>query len=407
MTGDDYKFENINPLSGQGRLSFGSFLWSLFGAVVCNLVIYAVLRSLLISARTGFAKDRMMFVYILWFVLAWLGFAIVSNTFLKRWRVILGEPEINQFWKFVIRFSLLSPILGVPLTIATFLFAGRSLEDIVDEGARHSALLILVLCLGLGLGATYALPSSVVGLERIEFRNSVRPFVVPAGYDENPIPMGAVVKPVLALSTPSLRYVAWLAGDAIRTKILSLAVEREGPQVCRERLGYLAVEVQDCYFSLLRKMANEAPLVSPYLPLYFESAYRKQIMSRVQQEVSTDLMKAFAANMLVISNQLELLEPGPMFVERTQFLRPTGSLYAFASPEVPLVEAGQDFQRLFLVARILPLIESQMLAVRESHRKYYYDLAVNEATVAGQLRALQIRIDRLKRDPLHIGAVRN
>jgi hypothetical protein len=278
----------------------------------------------------------------------------------------------------------------------------------------------------LSVAISSLLPVSIFGLERIDFRTSLAPIVadkeVPLSFPEP-----RSLQPILAVATPGLRYLFWLASDLVRTRQLSAEIGSVDSPLCKERLGYVGVEISDCYFLNLRRMANVAPLVSPYFALYFETIYRQEVASQFkleldrklgqssqgQQRLDDDstrkaeegstLLKGFASTLLMLSNQIELLEPGPMFVERTHFLKPSALLHAYGSPEFPLVEAGQDIQRIGLVDKLVPVFELQLEAVRNYLETNGRTLGADQVTVEAEVRDMQTRIDAVKRDPLMIG----
>ena len=128
-------------------------------------------------------------------------------------------------------------------------------------------------------------------------------------------------------------------------------------------------------------------MISPYFGLYFETQYRKTAAESLKEDFEARLadfragvanpekesqkiaMRGFANSLLMASNQLELLEPGPMFIRRTELLKPIFFLRAFGSPEIPFVEAGQDIQRISLLEKLLPVFEFQLAASENEFAK--------------------------------------
>ncbi|CAN5627795.1 hypothetical protein BH10BDE1_BH10BDE1_09970 [soil metagenome] len=421
---DHFSKENLNPLSSKGRLAFSTFGLSLGAIVLFNLVVWAALRSQLLPARLSLDRERALAYYIVWFIFATVGFTAVTNTFIKRWACISGDRDLSPSLKSLIRLSLLSPLLAYPLTIISFLFFPRSpLLEVDDGGSKAANLSIMIGALVLSIAASTMLPASMFGLERLEFRTSMKPVneVVPTPF---PFPKASILKPLLAAATPGLRYFFWLGADAYRTRSLNNVVSQTDSPLCKERLSFIGVEVKDCYFSNLRKMATVAPLVSPYFALYFESMYRQNSATEFKMELEdklaekerklaedptfvsgdgTTIRTGFAFSLLMLSNQLELLEAGPMFVDRTHFLSPAALLHAYGSPEFPFVEAGQDIQRVSLVQKLLPIFQFQLDSVRGYLETSGRVLGAEEVTVGAEVRDLQTRIAAVKRDPLMIG----
>ena len=107
-----------------------------------------------------------------------------------------------------------------------------------------------------------------------------------------------------------------------------------------------------------------------------------------------------AQTLLVISNQLELLETGPSFLDRRSLLEPSALLHFYASPEVPIVEAGQDLSRIVLKDKFVPLIEMQigmMEGLLDSAEK---NLGPKIVDFRAQIRELRMRAEQLRRNPL-------
>ena len=397
--------QNINPFSGKGSLTFGPFVWTLFATVVVNLIVYAMVRGGLIPVRATLDKEKAAIFYVIWFILSVLGFTVIANSFIKRWADILGEPALSSTLRSVIRFCLLSPLIAFPMTFATFaFFPGSPFVEVPDGGSKGGALGFLGGVIALSLVVALFLPNSFFGLERAQFRDSTTEFVngnFNAG--KNPFPSENVLKPALAAATPAFRYLAWMASDFVRTRMLNSAIDTNFSTLCAEKMGFLHVEVKDCYFKHLRIMATKAPMVSPYFALYFETEYRRAA-NEARSAESRIPMDRFADSLLMVSNMVELLEPGPMFVERTHLLRPSILLHAFASPEFPLVEAGQDIQRLAMIQKILPVIRMQTEAIEAALKAVGQVVGPDEVSIRSELRDIQIRVQAIQKDPLMIGS---
>lgn len=396
--------DRLNPFSSKGRLSFAPFFGTVVVTVFINIFVYLIMRSKLIPARAALDKERTILLYAVWIVFSIVGFSVISNTFIKRWSAILGS-EPGRLLRGLIRFSLLSPLLSYPLTFLTLLFFPASpIADVESGGSRPATVLVLVLTLTFGIGAASFLPSAWFGLDRLEFRESVEPYAA-MGFQngKNPLPTSKQVKPLLSAATPGGRYLFWLAMDFVRARALQQSVDRDEVKTCAQRLGFMRTEVQDCYFSNFRKMGTVAPFVTPYFGFYFEGAYRKSVLDEAAKDAKQTPMQGFAANMVMISNLVELIEPGPMFVERTHFLKPEFLLHAYGSPEVPLVEAGQDFQRVNLLERILPMFDEQIKALNTMIDQIGSVMGPDEVTVRAEIRELENRVAAIKRDPLMLG----
>lgn len=423
--------ENLNPLSGKGVLTFSSFTAIFLGTVLFNVIVYLMLKGHLISARANLDVERALILYGAWFVFALLGFASITNAFIKRWAHILDVNQLGGAWKSLIRLSLLSPALGLPLTLITFVFFPGSPVSDANDGAPPAALKAsLVFSLLLGIATTVFLPDSIFGLERAHFRESMDGIVevlTPDG--KNPLPSDRAIRPLFAVASPGTRYVGWLAADFFRVRALSLAIQANPDKICDQRLGFMEIEVEDCFFYRLRKISTKAPLVSPFFALFYETEYRKRqsenlrdnlqnVMeelifqsktatredeTRADEVATQSALIGFASSLLMLSNQLELIEVGPLFIERKELTKPSYLLRAFGSPELPFIELGQDAQRYSLTSKLLPVFEFQISNIELQAKKSAPHLAGGGVTLMATLHDTRNRIEAIKRDPLAIG----
>lgn len=421
--------ENLNPLSSKGVLTFGSFVAIFIGTMLFNAFAYLMVKGQLIAARGAMDVEKSLILYGVWFAFSLMGFASITNAFIKRWAHILDQRELGSFWKSIIRLSLLSPALGVPITLVTIVFFPKSPVQDAHAGAPPLALKAsLLLSLVIGVATTLFLPESYFGLERAHFRKSTSGIVellTPNG--ENPIPSDTAIRPLFAVASPGTRYVAWLMGDFLRTRALSRAIQISAEKVCDQKLGFMDVEVQDCFFYRLRQMSKDAPFVSPYFALFYETDYRKlqsenlrdqlqQTMEELKREGDVDsaaewradqvatqsAMSGFANALLMLSNQLELVEAGPLFIDRKELTKPVYLLRAFGSPELPFIEFGQDAQRYSLIKKLLPVFEFQFSSIETQARKSASGLAGGGVILDATLHDTRNRIEAIKRDPLGI-----
>lgn len=395
--------DSLNPISSKGRLSFAAFASSLAAFSILNLMAFVLIRSRLIPARVTLQEDKAMALYAVWLVFSILGFYCVTNLFLKRWAAILGDEKLSAWLRIVLRVGLLSPLFAYPLTLITFLFfPGSPVRSVENGGSRRSILMLLGVSFALSMMISLYVSRDVFGLERTEFRQSIENF---ASYGfkngTNPIPRDIWMRPFMAAAPPATRYLTWIGTDFVRTKSLSLAVEDASDVLCQEKMGFAGIEVADCFFWNMRKIADVAPFISPVFGFYFESKYRQAHPPSMEMDDGV-LQRSFATSMVTISNQLELIEMGPMFVSRVHLLKPTALLHAYGSPEIPLVEAGQDIQRYMLHRRIMPIIEMQLDAIREHLEKSSDRLGESELAMLKEFREIQARVAKVKRDPLMV-----
>lgn len=370
-------------------------------ATAFNFIVVLALRGRLVAARSEGDVSTALTIYGLWFLFFSVGFYVVSNTFVKRWAGILGEKNLGSFLKFVLRVSLLSPVLSYAVSVITLLyFPGSPFQSVARGGSKIAILIFSMFCLMGAVVAVPQIPKNLFGLERTEFEKASAKFEVKLPFAAQ-LPDDVTTSTFLAVASPALRYLSWLAIDFFRAQAITDAVSKNPNQVCYERLGYVGVEVDDCFFRNFRSSSEIAPMVSPYFGLYFETKYRQQTTK--DRTPGGNL----ALNLLMLSNLLELVEPGPSFVDRRHLLKPAPLLFGFGSPEVPLVELGQDFQRMMLIKRMLPLFDLQLSTAKdflsqEGSSSVLQSEGIDVTAVESELRDLEIRIAAVRRDPLGI-----
>ena len=395
------KTENLNPISKSGQLAFPTFALTLVVLVVLNLVVYAVFRGQVLSVRSNLDPNRLLVLYGIWIALAILGFFMCSNTIIKRWAAILNAETLGTGLRTGIRFAMLSPLLGIPLVLVTFLFfPGSPVRSVRRGGSKTLILSALGGAMILSIVISALLPTSFTGFEKLEFRRSLEPHIATAFPNgKNPIPSEKWLRPFFTVLSPSLRYVSWMGLDYIRVRALARSVDTAETTVCVQRMGYMGAEVPDCFFWHLRAMTEVTPMASPLFAFLYETLYRQQVLTRTPEQVPSAL-RSFASSMLVISNQVELIELTKMLVQVNGFFKPSWSLHAFGSPEIPLLQLSADAQRLALRNKILPIIEFQVAAVQDFIEKSGSILGGEEITVKAEMRDLTNRIEKVRRDPL-------
>lgn len=387
--------ESLNPFSNRGQIRFASFLLTVTMAVALNLLVFLSIRGHLIVARSKSDVELSLALYAGWFLFFSLGYYFVSNAFIKRWAALLGSENLGSLMRLVLRVGLLSPVFSYVISILTLMyFPGSPLRSVGRGGSRATILGSLFVSLFSAAAATSLLPPSVFGLERVQFRKASESL-------EIELPEDSVSRVFLSVASPALRYLSWLGMDFVRARAIMESVELKPETVCNERLGFLGIEVSDCFFRNFRKSGEISPMISPYFGLFFETKYRQQTVRETRSAAT------MALNLLMLSNLLELVEPGPVFVDRRHLIKPAPLLFAFGSPEVPLIELGQDFQRVILLKRMLPVFELQLSTAQEFLKQseataVLESEGIDTTVLSSELRDLKIRIDSVRRDPLGI-----
>lgn len=430
--------ENLNPFSSQGTLTYPSFVVSLVALSVFNLLAFVILRSQLLPARLGLQVHKGLVIYGVWVLISMLGFWAVTNTFIKRWQQILDREELAGWMRSCARLGLLSPLVSFPLLVASLMVFSGSPVPPVRRGGSVSTFfgLILLLSVATTIGGLISAHSfgqaERLGVDGAFFRESLRPVAGSPSVQRalEWFPQPRPTQFFLLVANPGLRYLGWLAGDLTRSRLLFHAIEEQPEKLCATKLGYIGVEVSDCYFHQLRTIASVAPLVAPYFAFLYETRYRREATEQLtnnaqttvpgsgsidfstpeaaakfQAEAAKLVQQTFASNLLMLSNQLELLEPGPMFKTRRSLLAPSYLLRAFASPEIPLLELSQDIQRYQIISKFLPLFEMQETAIRQALANNENALGLFAVDVRSKLNELAARVTALRRDPLLIGQI--
>lgn len=420
----------FNPFSSKGQIGFYPFVVSLVVLMSYNILVWQVLIKPIMDARVSLDVRRALELYVIWALLTSIGYFVITNLFIKRWARLINVPQLKGVLRSVIRLSLLSPTLSVVLFSATILFFPTSVLNVLRNGKEKGFLkFLLVMVLFFGGAIAAVLPNRIYGIQNIHLKDSVKKlteFYHEGGIDQ--FPTDEVFKAMFSVASPAARYLGLMAADFIRLRYLAKAVQEYPNDFCKERLGFLGVEVPDCFLFQLRKMSEQAAFVSPAFTLYYESNYRKEKMSEVQREI-TDLPRAteqsstdiaaqsslnltkhavplLATSLLSLSNQLELMEVGPILHDRRGLIEPEVFLRLMGSPELVFIELGQDAQRYTLVKKLMPLFKLEAT----SAQKVFEQIQAIGANLwpeqlnlfKAQLAEIDVRISKLEKDPLAI-----
>ncbi len=433
--------DDWNILKSKGSLSAKAFFTLLGGLMLFNLFAYAVVKGLIQPSRQVLDLEKMGILYGIWFVLCLVSFYLLTNVFLKRWARILGRP-VSSGWKSFLRLCMLSPTLSVPLLLITSMFSFNG--AIPERPAKWTIAKLMVGAFILTQVAVMMMPAKIFDNRKYAILASMKqnlpagaqiPFLIPDG-------MLGTMYPYL---TPTQRYFYWLGTDWIRAATLAKYADQPGSALCKAKLTYLGAEVQDCFFGNFRKMAEVAPFASPFAILWFETQYRTKVLGagfgdagsavaqaakdektlaeqmestgdaekdaaiglamqaqiemRAQRELA---QKAFASTLLMVSNQLELLEASPYFKSRRRFTAPHWLIQAMGSPEVPMIEAGQDFQRFYVAEKIYPVIKFQLENIEQKFGEARDKLGPIAVDIEAAIRDVNFRVQQIKADPMLI-----
>lgn len=410
QTGTEMK-ESLNPLTSKGQIGYVPFVLSLALIGIFNLLVFGMMRAQLLPLRIAGDRDRLIIVYAIWAVLSVLGYGMAVNTMIKRWATVWESDDCPGWLRSVIRLSMISPILSwVAMGLVLLTSSKLSLFRGNVETPRRNIVFGWLLSVGLAIAIVLYLtsvrsPLVGLGVAQSRFYSSLghtAPGFLP---ERNLFPPDRLMQALMVIVSPGLRYGTWVSMDYLRTRLIERGVHDRPEAFCRERLGFAGIEVPDCFFWNLRKTTEIVPMVTPYFALYHESLYRQDLQRKEALQVSEtadepDPLRGVARLLLAISNQLELLETGPSFLDRRALLEPSALLHFFASPEVPLVEAGQDLSRIFLKDKFVGMIEAELSMMAKLLDSAGTSLGPQAVDFNAQMRELQSRIEQLRRNPL-------
>ena len=392
---------NLNPFSTKGGLDRLSFLATLAIVVVLLYLLNFVIRGPLQLARASLDSGTAMQWYVAKIVVSLVGFWIISAAYIKRWNAILGQP-VPGFTRNLMRLFLLSPLLSIWFTLFT-LINGPLLR-----GARFIAGIATLILFHFGFvgwmiysGTVTAGPGLAVHLaEEVSPARSldeVLPPLAPRPW----VPTETFVIHFEPYLSPVWKLSVSLYSDYMRMKAISEEASVPDSPMCREKLGYIGQPVNDCFFYNFRKAGESRAFNTPALASIFESQHEKELPSSLSPQL--DPMAKIAPALLSVKNLLTMMEFGPGRRSYREFLKPIGLLSLFSSPEIAIMEASQDAQRMAFARKILPSLKPQVEIARKNaqllggqlSRVQAIDLDIEIADIAG-------RMDALERDPLGV-----
>jgi hypothetical protein len=121
------------------------------------------------------------------------------------------------------------------------------------------------------------------------------------------------------------------------------------------------VKVENCYFSALNRVRLECAFSTPLFALLFEARAQQSRMSVATPRPNSqeEALAALATSLLPLENLTSLLESSQWTEGRLLILKPLGLLPFIGSPELPILEFGQDLQRNMLTKRLVPVLEGE------------------------------------------------
>lgn len=399
----------FNPFSKEGELDLLEFLLIMAILVAANLLVAALFRGPIMEARWSGEKHMLMGLYGGHLIVSLMSLSAIVNSFLKVYRGLRGE-SLGWVGKGAIKLFVLSPILSIYLLIMTVLFLLIGKEKNLKDRERRN-LVWLISFIGLQVMVMF-IPIRLFNKPTVSIRGSLEE-IIPAGIKLPNLPPDFIYALAYPSLTPTLRYGYWLVTDFFRAEALHRAVISDDSSLCLEKVSHMGAEIQDCYFSAFRKMATKSKLATPLFGLYFESQYRQSLaqnrLNPGSLSAATDsnaviqqAVNEFAEPLRSIANLIELFESEDLIKDRRDFLAPSAVIRIFGSPEIPLIEAGQDFQRFLFAEKFLPMIQEQLTQVQKAYASVSSQLGDQGQPVAKEIERLSTLLKSYQSDPLRV-----
>jgi hypothetical protein len=409
-------YAELSPFSKEGRLDGARFFLCL---LIQSTVFYFAgqfIHKNLLSYRQVLNLPMSIAWYGLWFSFSLFAFAFSYNLFLKRWRAVLGFTEPPKILSILLRLFLLSPLLSIWLTgFTVFWVDGLTFHPATKKSliAFFAGFSMVIFHFGyLSWQAAHGHILINHGhfhlLNAVSARDSVSKVVT----DEDPmaadkfLPSEFFTIHVFPYFTPMIKYTITAASDARRVQIISRETVDDTMPLCETRERYLGELVENCFYKVFKKVALLEPVITTMPALVAESRYRRTVQPH-ELEYARDSarpMAVLAPAFLTIENLVSFLETGPDVKERSTLIRPIGMLRFFASPELVLLELGQDALRFVLNRQFSSILALQLDSITKKAEEFRERLNAKEyKTVVAKTFELRSRFVRLMSDPLGIG----
>lgn len=431
---------NLNPFNSRGRLNEIGFFGTLLVNAFVMLAAAALIHIPLERARGDGNLANILRLSGIWFFIFSCGFWVASSAFLKRWREILNDSSPSWWLKLGIRISLLSPLLSIWLTVMTSLFTRWGpLEARLDR--KRSLTLVLISFMIFHAGFLFW--SSAVGdLQVNGFHLIRRGAAAPLeslerglapGFPKPVVPNNRFYIHVFPYLNPTTKTLVSIWTDLQRVRTIFRDTTDRPQTVCREKLAYLRVIVDDCFFYRFRKTGELSPFSLPIFAMLADFRYRERnnpsSLALAKSEAAIEVMNYIAPlakapvaetvqnekspfemtvpAILALNNVLMVFEASPIVLPRIRFLSPLGLLTAFGSPEVALLTLTDDVRKIILLRQVMPMLEMQLKQLRSMTTMVtkFEPTEVAERYTA-EINDLTERIESLHRDPLqmHVSA---
>lgn len=402
---------------GPDRLDLARFYVRVALLSLFNLIFYSLIHRARIATRVDSDMYSAAPVFGVWFFFNLVSFFLMSRWVANHWACFWAQEKVKMPRSFglVLRAFLLSPVLAHGIALATALLPIASLlsSEVRVRKPLFAGMLICFCLISVGLSSR--LPRELTGLQLAQFKRSLGPIDREA---EQVMARESRTDILYLTLTPSLRYILWMGFDFFRSRRAFWALQDLQLSGCEDLIQSSPVPNSACLYLALKKSSEFAQFVSPVFPLMYLTQARGIQIQAESRELSALIPKGaeeqFEQDRLamtlqevvgLIDQQLALLEPSSGITkDRKALLWPAWMPILIASPEVPLVEFGQDFQRRSLFQRMEPLLRLQLQAAAEQLERTENQYIHNHSSLRTRLISLNARLAVLKGDPMGVAA---
>lgn len=425
------QLSGLDPFSSAGQLNALSFIIVLLPLIAFSMSFMPALEGRLEASRANHNFRFVVIWYVMWVMGSLLVFHMVANLFIKRWSSILGG-EIRSGWlKLLIRLMLLSPLLSIWFVGLTSLFTKRGFYFV--DGVRIRRLIFSgVLSLGVFHVGYIAwqidkdemeFSSSGLRVKNLETPKLSMSFVekyLNENSNEKEQKIGEIDLRHKAYKLlpnegfyvhfypyldPAGKYFSALSSDILRSFILFLGAHGEDKSMCRKRLGYIGVEVKDCFFYNYRQAASGLGFASPLPGLALEVKYRTNLlagsMTGDKPMSPEQLYSHLASGLIFINNALMFLEAGNLERKSSFPFQPEGLIRALSNPELPIMKLGRDLESFVMSRKVVPQLQAQLAAIENTFASVRFALNHDQQSqVSREITGLHGRLKVVAKSPL-------
>lgn len=372
MTSAAIERVNKNPFSAKGSLGLAEFLITVVVTGGLSFVGAGLFRQALSAARIAENIPKFQVLAAAWFFFTVICFWVITTAFVKHWAELRGE-EVGAGARRVMRIALLSPLLSIWLLFFTLLHASFGLFD-PRVGMKRLVGIALVTLAFFHVGY---LSQSVIRGEKQQIAPELNRTV------------GAHLFPYFSPLTKLIVYhfMDFQRADSIYEKATVGALDQ-----CPKQKSFLNIDIDDCFFIRYLQEDQRSSYSTSIFGFLYEMRYRQVVgKGRTNQQ-----FQPFAQATVTVGNLITLLEPGHA-KGRARVLQPLGLLPYLSSPELVMVEVGQEIQQIYLRSKLLPIIKGPITQMEKLLPAVQAQLSPTQAgEVVDVVESLKRRVSELE-----------